>query len=188
MLINSYLNNTFRCTLILLLGTTSQFAAANWDDEWPTSDMEIVEVVGPEYYDMGGWVTACTGYGCGQYLESFANSLNEQSLNLNMQDFKEISGSYDQKTEEEKDEVCGNGYTRREMSEAYTQTLLDISTAQLEYGTVIGIEAAALSAYYGSPLIGGAYSVIVGGLLTQLGKSTTERVTNEYSEGMATCD
>jgi hypothetical protein len=177
----------FLILLISISATKTSNAWANWDDELPATDIEIIEVF-PQFNGMDGWITACSGMGCQMYLNDLSNSLIEQDIiEQNMQEFDEISGDFDEANEQEADEECGNGYTRTEMSEAFVAATLEISEAQSGFGNLLNVEGILLSAYYRDAFIGSGYRTLMGVLLTQLSNAATQRVRAEYKAAMATC-
>lgn len=185
--------NNFTCKklffilLISTLATKTSNALANWGDEPPATDIEIIEVF-PNSYGSEGWVTACSGLGCQMYLDDLNNSLLDQALvEQNMQIFDDISGNFNEENQQEAEEECGNGYTRTEMSEAFAAATVEISEAQSGYGGLLNIESIMLTAYYRDAFIGTGYRTLMGVLLTQLSNAATQRVRSEYEAAMATC-
>ncbi|OJF67760.1 hypothetical protein BK026_02605 [Alteromonas sp. V450] len=179
-------NSTYCITAISLLLSPS-LALANWQAEFP-ENAEIIEVSTP-YYKMAGWEEACSGgFECRSFLNQFTSALSENSVLENMREFDALSKGFDETDAEEANEECSNGYTRQEMADAFVEKSLHIAKLKSTWGYYLNIEATVVTTYYKNTILGGGYRTVMGGLLTYLGDSTSERLKKEYEQGMATCD
>jgi len=140
-----------------------------------------------------GWYTACSGFGCQSYLSALKEQWNQDLVNELIKEIDDMEDELGVEIDND-DKKCGNGYTPKEISEAYIKQMANIGKEKANYDTVISSEAVFFGSFgsivYGPVLassLSSGYKLLAAGLLGFLESRASENLQVEYKAAMATC-